>query len=473
MAVHRRILYLGDARPESVEGSVVSPEYVLVRERTLDGLLSRLENSHFDMLLIDRSMLADLHPNYFGDAETPPIRIVPDGALEEVLRNVTDSMDTVQRLQLQNQYLESLHGATETLLQATEFEDAAQIAIDSFASVLDRELLGIWLTDEEHRLSPIAATAGSQSLISDPPRFGPEDPSIAWNAFEQKETQIASDLDYEPDRFNPDTVIGSEIVVPLGEFGVMIVASTESDAFVEEDVRIANIWGATVTMVFIRIQREHLLKEREQTVRRERDRLDEFASLMSHDLRNPLTVANGYLELASSDVESPHLDRVQNALERMETLISDMLILAREGWQHADPEPVVLSDAVRNAWAIIDTKDATLSMETEITIEADQTQIGRLLENLIGNAILHGGDAVTVTIGALQDGFYIADSGTGIDPEEREDIFNTGYSTSEEGTGFGLAIVAAVAEAHDWEVTTTESQAGGARFEIHGVTIIE
>jgi signal transduction histidine kinase len=76
---------------------------------------------------------------------------------------------------------------------------------------------------------------------------------------------------------------------------------------------------------------------------------------------------------------------------------------------------------------------------------------------------------VTVTVGDLDGGFYVADDGPGIPPDERDDIFDAGYSTSVEGTGFGLNIVQRIADAHDWSVDVTESQSGGARFEITGV----
>jgi signal transduction histidine kinase len=76
---------------------------------------------------------------------------------------------------------------------------------------------------------------------------------------------------------------------------------------------------------------------------------------------------------------------------------------------------------------------------------------------------------VTVEIGPLEDGFYIADDGRGIPESEREAVFEYGYSTADDGTGFGLSIVREIAESHGWTVSVTGSEAGGARFEITGV----
>jgi signal transduction histidine kinase len=64
---------------------------------------------------------------------------------------------------------------------------------------------------------------------------------------------------------------------------------------------------------------------------------------------------------------------------------------------------------------------------------------------------------------------YVADDGCGIPADAREAIFASGYTTAEEGTGFGLAIVGEIVEAHGWTIDVTESTEGGARFEIRGV----
>ncbi len=80
---------------------------------------------------------------------------------------------------------------------------------------------------------------------------------------------------------------------------------------------------------------------------------------------------------------------------------------------------------------------------------------------------------MTVTVGELDDGFYIADDGSGIPDEQREAVFGRGYSTGENGMGFGLYIVEQVAEIHGWEIHATESDNGGARFEVTGIASVE
>ena len=113
------------------------------------------------------------------------------------------------------------------------------------------------------------------------------------------------------------------------------------------------------------------------------------------------------------------------------------------------------------------------------TEQSDRSRLRTLLENLFRNAVDHGGERVAVGLldgadaeapGRGHTGFYVADDGPGIAPDEREDVFEYGYTTAEDGTGFGLAIVRSVAEAHDWSVAVTESRQGGARFEVTDVS---
>jgi len=208
-------------------------------------------------------------------------------------------------------------------------------------------------------------------------------------------------------------------------------------------------------------------KHSERALERRNERLNEFASVVSHDLRNPLTVAAGRLDLAREDGDDEHLEAVAQAHDRMEALIENLLELAREGQRVNDPEPVAVADVVEGCWGNVDTGAATLVTDTEQTIMADPEAIRQLLENLFGNAVEHGGD--TVTVGDLPGGFYVVDDGPGIPAEDRNAVFEAGYTTSDEGVGFGLSIVEEIADAHGWRLRLTEGDAGGARFEFLGV----
>ncbi len=212
---------------------------------------------------------------------------------------------------------------------------------------------------------------------------------------------------------------------------------------------------------------------REITERKRREeQLETFASVVSHDLRNPLNVASGYLELAREECESDHLDRVAEAHDRMGALIEDLLTLAREGDEEADLEPVDLNRLTESCWENVATAEATLTTDIDAKIRADRRRLQQLLENLVRNAVEHGGEDVTVTVGTLGSGFYVEDDGPGIPEDERNDVFEMGYSTRRGGTGFGLSIAKQVANVHGWEIRVTDGPEDGARFEITGVEFV-
>jgi signal transduction histidine kinase len=206
--------------------------------------------------------------------------------------------------------------------------------------------------------------------------------------------------------------------------------------------------------------------------------VDHVASVVSHDLRNPLDVARARLRAGRELGEAEHFDHVEQAHDRMERIIQDVLTLAR-GEDVVDPdERVDLGDVARQAWETVETNGATLAVEDELpTALADPDRVSRLFENLFRNAIEHGkteGESVTVTVGQIEapdtDGLYVADDGPGVAPEHRAEIFKPGYSTDDHGTGLGLAIVARISELHGWDISVTSAEDGGARFEMAGVT---
>ena len=206
----------------------------------------------------------------------------------------------------------------------------------------------------------------------------------------------------------------------------------------------------------------------ERELRRRNERLNEVASIVSHDLRSPLNVANGHLAIAN-DGDDAHLTEVAHALDRMDELVDDLLTLAHEGERVSEIETVDLAATIEDCWRNVSTTEASPRVHVDCTIRADPAQLRHLLENLLGNALRHGGDDVTITVGDIDGGFYVADDGPGIPKADREAVFDNGYSTADEGTGVGLSIVQSIADAHGWAVAVTESDLGGTRFEITDV----
>ena len=202
---------------------------------------------------------------------------------------------------------------------------------------------------------------------------------------------------------------------------------------------------------------------------RQNERLEQFASVVSHDLRNPLNVASGRLELVRTEHETEHLETVADMLDRMEQLIEDVLALARTGRTvgEEEAETVRVADVVSAAVDSVEAGSLTVEVGDPGTAESERPRLRRLFENLLHNAVEHAGPEATVRVDSLPDrpGFYVADDGPGIPPEDRDRVFEYGFTTADDGTGFGLSIVAEIAEAHGWDASVSESDADGARFE--------
>lgn len=254
----------------------------------------------------------------------------------------------------------------------------------------------------------------------------------------------------------------SVMAVPISTDAVLVGTSPRPGTFTRSDRETAE---RLVSYAEAALERIH----RERAPLQDGDRFSEFGSIVVHDLRGPLAVARGYTGHVQETGDLEQLDPVVQALERMDEMITDLRDLVESG-RHIDvQERVSLSGLASQCWNTVDTGRATLSIDGEIEVRADQSQLRHLLENLFRNAVTHGGEDVTVTVGPSADGFYVEDSGPGISPDLGEDIFEAGVTTSENGTGYGLAIVERIVDAHGWVITVVENNSGGARFEVAGV----
>jgi signal transduction histidine kinase len=361
--------------------------------------------------------------------------------------------------------VEELHRATNQLYEADSLEECYEITIHAAVNILGMDWCSLVAPADDVDMFEIKAISEEGTVAVGHRPFG-LDEGLAGHVYQTKETHYVGDLSTSEIAKPTDETIKACLTVPVGEWGVFHAMSRQRDAFDERDRNWAELLCMSLGTAIERTERAARLESQNQ-------RLEEFTSIVSHDLRNPLNVAQLRLDLAQDESDSEHLDDVAGALDRMERLVESLLILARQGEETGEREWVDLGTAARNCWRNVMTSDATLRVDGPPTVKAEQSRLQQLIENLFRNAIDHGGSAVTVTMGALETGFYVEDDGPGIPPDERKTVFESGYSTADHGMGFGLKIVAQVTEAHGWDVEVTEGTAGGARFEITGVTMAE
>lgn len=223
----------------------------------------------------------------------------------------------------------------------------------------------------------------------------------------------------------------------------------------------------------------------EQRTRSE-DRLRRFVADASHELRTPLTSIRGYAELFRRGAEArpEDLARSMAAIEteaaRMGVLVDDLLLLARlDQGRPLELERVdlgtVAGEAVGAARAIDPSREVSLEIEGEVVVDGDAGRLRQVLDNLLDNARVHTPDGTPAHVRVIRQGddvlVTVSDEGPGLSPEARRRVFERFYrddgarSRETGGAGLGLAIVAAITEAHGGAVRVLEGD-GGAAFEV-------
>jgi len=277
------------------------------------------------------------------------------------------------------------------------------------------------------------------------------------------ESPFADDRAY--DVFGLECYVGSEVRLDGTTHGTL--------CFADRDARPDPITAADEAFVAVLagwLERE-LEHERERDrLGRQADRLEEFAGVVSHDLRSPLNAASGHLDLAATRLDAEGGDDEQvveavgsaaDAVDRMTELVAEVRALAEQGAVVGDREAVSLAAVAADAASTALPETATLTVDTAAgeRLAADAERLRTVFENLFRNAVEHGGEA----------GFAVADDGPGFGDTDPADVFEQGFTTRAGGTGYGLNIVEAVVEAHGWTVSASDGEDGGARFDVRGV----
>ncbi|MCS3642860.1 sensor histidine kinase [Salinibacter ruber] len=416
---------------------------------------------------------------------TPQIEAGEVTSVRGTFQDITERKAREHVLENEREALRSMYRITAD--REAGFEEKARRLID-----LGREHLGLpygFLTRIMDETQEIVFASGTHPLLQ-PGESCPLSRSYCRNTIQEERSLVVQDAvaegwagDPAHQTFELGAYVGAQIIVEGELYGTFCFAAEEprEQAFAGRE------------RVFVELMAQWASYELGQRrakaqLKRQNARLDSFAGLVAHDLRNPLNVATGRLRLAreerAPEETRSHLAAVDRSLGRMDEIIEDVLTLTWGGQDIGLEELSThgLAAMAEASWDQVGTdqigtdqvgtdqdgadkgsaEGATLQFEGACRLRCSAERVRRLLENLFRNAIEHGGDTVTVRVGALSDGFYVEDDGAGFSGDDPEAVFEAGYSSSDEGTGLGLSIVESIAKAHGWSLSATQSEAGRA-----------
>ncbi|WP_226007860.1 PAS domain-containing protein [Natrinema salinisoli] len=426
----------------------------------------------------DRRQLEVPYVGPNGDDRMGEFRFVPiednTATVAAVVRDVTDQHEY-------DRVVESLHEITRWLLESDDPEEICAIAVHAGSDLLDLPISGIWLLEEEQGyLEPVAGTAGAHDEFGGLPRFNPGE-GLVWDVFEGGEVELFDDLETVDELYNPDTPLRSEIIAPIGTRGVLMTGALDPHRFDETDVDLISTLVENTRAALDRADRERVLRERTDELERQTERLEAVADVLSNDLKRQLeSVADALEEDAAEEWEFPLAeDTVETTLDRAERLVDDVREFARNGTAVGTRSRLHLEEAVTDAVSQSRLAEDAVIVEGAAALRADPDRFAHLLQTAFDSAVARGDTDVTVQIGLVgfdddgDRGIFVLDDAEEIPPNAHDRVLDPTADDDTAIDGLGLALVRAIAEAHDWDCTVTNGENGGTRIEIRDVTTLE
>ena len=380
-----------------------------------------------------------------------------------------------------------LHDINETAQQLMTVQSRAQIAllaVESAREILGTSMIGAWWYDDDRDvLVPEAVTTASGDRIPEQPVFE-RGTALAWEAFDAGELRVYDDLRTVDGLYNEATAFNSEVIVPLGDHGIMCVASVEPRAFSETDLNLLEVLSSTVEAALARAERETVLRETQAELAQSNEELEQFAYAASHDLQEPLRTVSSYLTLLErrygEDLDEDATEFIEFAVDgadRMRNMIQALLAYSRVDTRGQSFEAVELSALFEQVTDSLGVKiaetDATVSTpSTTATVRGDPSQLAQLFQNLLDNAITYNTGHPEVGISVRShDGevaVAVSDNGIGMEADQIDEIFEVfqRLHTREEfdGTGIGLSICRKIVDRHDGEIDVQSTPGEGSTF---------
>ncbi|ERG89451.1 MAG: signal transduction histidine kinase [halophilic archaeon J07HX5] len=412
-------------------------------------------------------------------------------------------VETALTRSTREQGLAEIQSITREIINADTHDAIAETLMRRLPEGLSFPICTLWRYDAANEaLVPVATTDAGEQLIGTVPTIGPGE-GIAWTVYETGETEIVTDVSARPDSYNQNSPIGSEIMIAVGEYGVLATGATRPQSFTETEQRLVETLGKNVEAAIELVtqrrelqQRERELQATKRSLERSKSRIEETNSnletlnrVLRHDIRNDVSVIAQTVHRleqlvdAENNTVTGHFDRLLSRTEHIRNLTLDLRDLMQTMLGEDTELSQIRLDTVLNA----EITDVTTTYEdAEITVEGDlpavtvraNQMLSSVFQNLLDNAITHNDAAVPqVTVSVTERDntviIKISDNGPGIPEPLRDDIFLKGERGLESrGTGIGLYLVAELVDQYNGSVTA-ESAPTGKRSDSQGPELDE
>jgi light-regulated signal transduction histidine kinase (bacteriophytochrome) len=306
--------------------------------------------------------------------------------------------------------------------------------------------------------------------------------------FEAGELSIVADYGDLANPSSPDADLETLMLVPIGSHGLLNIGHSsraEIDEF--ERTMVEMVEQATIDALD-RVERETEVERQRTELERSNESLQQFAYVASHDLQEPLRMVSSYVSLLEEeygddldDEATQYMEYAVDGATRMQEMIDALLQYSRVHTRGQDFTDVdagsVFDQTLQSLELLVDDADASISRTEFPAVSADRNQLGQLFQNLVKNAVHHGGEAPTVEVRAEREGaegnrdgewvrFTVADDGPGIEPSQHDRIFEIFKQNSSrtDSTGIGLAMCKRIVERHGGEIWVESDPGDGAAF---------
>lgn len=337
----------------------------------------------------------------------------------------------------------NINKSVEKVLSQDNIDEGICSIMNCFKQNFDYNIAGFWIY-ENNKLIPYDMTSNSKDIIGNHPTYTSDDNSLSWDAFVNNKTLIIDDIS-DHKSLSSGEHINSEIIIPIGDYGVINIGSEKLNNFDYMEADILNTWSSIMQKCLDKIKLENNLSE-------EKQRLDRTIEFINHDMVNMISIAKGYSKSCSKKYNDEELDKIRDSILRLETMINDIKDIASYDSELnvENVEEFNLEHIVNKCWSNIYTKDARIKNNIDIKIKGDKSKISHLFENMFKNSIEHGGvDNIVITVDEFNGGFYISDNGNGVKMNENK-IFELGESNN--GGGLGLNICKRICDMHNWDI---------------------